>query len=306
MRLLNVGLIAMLFCTSSLLAQTEDSIVFDMSQLEEKFTYQTGKIEFTNEHAFLNVPKGFKFLDAQQSIYVLTELWGNPPDSSILGMLVPANGKLLDDNSWVFTIQFEEIGYVEDDDADDIDYDDLLEDLQKETLESNPARIQAGYSKIELIGWAAAPYYDKDKKVLHWAKELKFDENETHTLNYNLRVLGKDGVFFINAISGMQALPQVEASMEEIVSCVSFEKGNTYFDFDPEVDQVAAWSLGGLVAGKVLAKAGLLAGLAKFGKVILFGLIAAVSAAWKFITGKKSKKEEETTTPENTSPPSVS
>jgi len=50
----------------------------------------------------------------------------------------------------------------------------------------------------------------------------------------------------------------------------------TYSDFDPDLDEVAAYGIGALVAGKVMAKTGLLAValvfLKKFGVFILIGL----------------------------------
>lgn len=79
------------------------------------------------------------------------------------------------------------MGYVEDDDANSINYDDLLKTNQEE----NQQRINEGYSPIQLIGWAAKPFYDNNKKVLHWAKELNFGGDSLNTLNYNLRILGR-------------------------------------------------------------------------------------------------------------------
>ena len=71
----------------------------------------------------------------------------------------------------------------------------------------------------------------------------------------------------------------------------SFEKGHTYNEFNPDVDEVAAWTIGGLVAGKVLAKAGLLAAILKFWKLIAIGLVAAGSFVWRLIRGKKREQE---------------
>ena len=83
-------------------------------------------------------------------------------------MLVPENIGVTENNSWVFTVSFDDMGYVKDEDADDIDYDDLLEDQQEEFKESNPERIKQGYQAIEFVGWASVPHYDKEKKILHF------------------------------------------------------------------------------------------------------------------------------------------
>ena len=283
--------------SSQLVGATEevDSTQIRINEIENSLVYQTGTIELESGNATLKVPAGFQFLDKAQSMYVLSDLWGNPVDSSIIGMLIPANKGVLQSESWAFSISFDEMGYVEDDDADDINYDDLLEEQQKEFQESNPERIKLGYQPIEFIGWASVPFYDKDKKVLHWAKELKFGEDSTNILNYNLRVLGRKGVFMLNAIATMDQLPEVKKNIGKVIGSVTFKDGHKYSDFIPDVDNVAAWTIGGLVAGKVLAKVGLLAVIAKFGKLILFGIAAAGAGIWKFIKGRKEKKETDNT-----------
>lgn len=96
-----------------------------IDSVQATLKYQTGHITFPDNLGSINVPKGFRYLDARQSKYVLTELWGNPKSES-LGMLFPADRGPLDDNNWAFDIEFDPSGYVEDKDAADIDYDDLL------------------------------------------------------------------------------------------------------------------------------------------------------------------------------------
>jgi hypothetical protein len=60
-------------------------------------------------------------------------------------------------------------------------------------------------------------------------------------------------------------------------SFVEFEPGNRYADFNPDVDEVAAYGIGALVAGKVAAKAGLFKGLIAVllasKKLLILGLI---------------------------------
>ncbi|MBK6666771.1 MAG: DUF2167 domain-containing protein [Saprospiraceae bacterium] len=145
-----------------------------------------------------------------------------------------------------------------------------------------------------MIGWASPPYYDSNRKVLHWAKELKFGESEINTLNYNLRVLGRKGIFLINAIADMKALPQVKQNVDKVLSSVSFNSGSKYEDFDPKMDNVAAYTVGGLVAGKVLAKAGFFVFLAKFWKLIAVALAASGGYILNFFKSKKKNQEIET------------
>jgi uncharacterized membrane-anchored protein len=260
----------------------DDTSYLSDDEVEASLNYQTGTIELESGNATLTVPEGFEFLNKEQSRYVLEDLWGNPEDSSILGLLLPKGRGVLNYNSWVFVISFDEMGYVKDDDAGDIDYDELLEELQKETREANPEREKLGYQPIEFVGWADAPYYDKDNKVLHWAKELKFGEDSLHTLNYNLRILGRKGLFMLNAVASMNELPEVKAKLDDILLSVKFKEGHQYADYIPDVDNVAAWTIGGLVAGKILAKAGLFVLIAKFWKIIALAVAGAGSAIWKY------------------------
>jgi hypothetical protein len=48
-----------------------------------------------------------------------------------------------------------------------------------------------------------------------------------------------------------------------------------------------------LVAGKVLAKVGFFAVLAKFGKLIFFGIVGFGAAVWQWIKKKMGRREEE-------------
>ncbi|RPE09074.1 DUF2167 domain-containing protein [Chitinophaga lutea] len=269
---------------------TEAQLKALTDSINASFTYKTGKVILGNG-VVLEVPAGFRYLDVPQSHRVLEEIWGNPKNET-LGMLFPADRGPMDESGWAFNIDFEDIGFVKDEDADKIDYDDMLKQLKKETAEANPDRIKEGYPSVEFIGWAAAPFYDKANKTLHWAKEIKFGESEEHTLNYNVRILGRKGVLSMNAIGVMNQLPEIKQHIPAILKSTTFEAGHAYADFDPKVDEVAAWTIGGLVAGKVLAKVGFFAIIAKFGKFIVMGLIGVGAAAYKYITGRRRKEEE--------------
>lgn len=286
--------IALFLSALTSFAQTEtevDSAQLQIQEIEASLTYQYGEITLGNGLAKITVPKGFKYLDPKQSEFVLTELWGNPASGSTLGMLLPEDKGVLDANTWVFDIEFDEIGYVKDADANEIDYTELLTTMQEETLEGNTERQANGYDAIQLIGWASNPYYDNDKKILHWAKELRFGEMESHTLNYNVRILGRKGVLMLNAIANMEDLPAVKANIPLITSSVNFEQGHSYFDFDPNVDEVAAWTLSGLVAGKVLTKVGFFAVLLKFWKVIAVAIAAGGGTLWKWFKGRREEEQ---------------
>jgi uncharacterized membrane-anchored protein len=267
-----------------------------VDSIEKSMKYQTGIIQTANGVATLNVPSGFKFLDKDQSEFVIEKVWGNPPQKDILGLIFPKDATPFSDKSFAFVVSYDESGYVKDKDADKIDYGKMMKELKEEEPEINKQRKLQGYEAINTIGWAQTPYYDKTKKVLHWAKELSFNEMQEHTLNYDVRVLGRKGVLSLNAIAGITELGLVKQNIDSVLNIAKFNKGYTYEEFDSKTDKVAAYTIGGLVGAKVLAKVGLLAKFGKFfavaWKFILLGIVGLWGVIKKFFTRKKEEEYE--------------
>ncbi len=261
-----------------------------IDSINNTFHYQQGHIVLPGGVGELTVPKGFRYLDSAQAAYVMHKLWQNPPQES-LGMLFPADQGPVTDNSWAYLIKFDPMGHVKDDDADDIKYDDLLEEMQQDTEEQNQERTAQGYEAVHLIGWGAPPYYDKAQHTLHWAKLLRFGDGLDETLNYNVRILGRKGVLIFNAIAVPKQLPEIKASIPDLLANVSFVKGQQYNDFSAGIDEVAAYGIGGLVAGKVLAKVGFFAIILKFWKVAILALGGAWAGLKRFF-GFGAKEQE--------------
>jgi uncharacterized membrane-anchored protein len=246
------------------------------AQIAKDLKYQQGQIDLRGGLASLNVPKEFNFLGSDDAETVLVKLWGNPPSNvKPLGLLIPAGLTPLSSNCWVVTIDYSEDGYVKDDDASKINYDDLLKQMQAGVAEENKTRKEKGYPTVDLLGWAAQPHYDAATHKLYWAKKLKFEGEDGDTLNYSIRMLGRKGVLELNAIASVDQLGEIDAQTPEILGMVDFKEGNRYADFDPKVDKVATYGIAALVAGGALAAA------AKFG--LLKGLWIFILAAKKFI-----------------------
>ena len=255
--------------------------------------YETGMVSIGDGLAAMQIPTGYKFLNGKDAEMVLTDLWGNPPSEAgaeSLGMLFPADGKPSDDSIYVINITYSEDGFVDDSDAAGIDYEELLESMKEDTRLESEQRVEMGYPPIELIGWASPPYYDAEQKKLHWAKEISFDNSPEHTLNYNIRILGRRGYLMLNVIGEMYTLETVKHDIGPILASVDFQQGHRYADFNPGMDKVAAYGIGGLIAGKVLAKAGIFAKLGvlllKFWKILAVAVVGAVAGLRRFFGGK--------------------
>ncbi len=244
--------------------------------------YKQGDYVLPGGLATYTVPEGYYLLDVADGRRVLEELWGNPPSENTLGMIFPIGFLPVDAGSWGVELTWEEIGYVSDKDADTIDYDELLADMKRDVAEESRWRAENGYEAIELVGWASPPFYDPVQRKLHWAKELRFGEMDTNTLNYSIRALGRRGVLQMNFIAGMESFPEVETAVPDFMSMVSFNEGHRYSDFDPSIDTVAAVGIGGLIAGKVLTKTGLVAVALVFLKKFWFLILIPFMALGRF------------------------
>ena len=274
-----------------------DPQLAQLKKLTERLKYQEGQIKLGDGLATVNLAEGFRFVDPAGTETILSGLWGNPATGQKhLGMIVPSDFDPFEKAAWCVVIGYQEDGYVKDDDAEKIKYDKLLKDMQKAVREENRERVKDGYPSIELVGWAAAPRYDRQTHKFYWAKELKFGDSEgENTLNYNLRVLGRRGILELNAVAGMAQLAQIEKATPQILAMVDFNEGNRYADYKPGSDKVAAYGLTALVAGGVAAKTGLLKGifvaLIAAKKLVIIAVIAAVAFAAKFFRRKSSAVE---------------
>jgi uncharacterized membrane-anchored protein len=262
-------------------------------QFLDSLHYQDGKITLPGKIATLDLPPGFRYLPPADAQRVLHDAWGNPDGSGTLGMIVPAKGTVLDEKSWAVIVTYDKDGHVKDDDANKINYADLLKDMQKDVEDGNAERKKQGAEAVHLVGWAEAPHYDAAAHKLYWAKELDFEGNQQHTLNYNVRVLGREGVLVLNAVAGVDQLEDIKREMPAVIGFSEFTPGNRYADFNGSTDKVAEYGLAALVAGGVAAKLGffgkLFALLLAFKKLILIGLATAGGWIYKLVTGRERK-----------------
>jgi len=260
-------------------------------QMEARLHYQTGQVKLRGGLATLELPAEFRYLDPRETDLVI-RAWGNPPNNETLGMIVPAGANVFQAESWAVVITYDEDGFVKDDDAATVNYDDLLGKMQRALRGENDERRRRGYPEIELVGWAEPPRYDSAAHKLYWAKDLRFGTEAVHTLNYNIRVLGRRGVLVLNAVASMDQLAAVRRDMTRVIAFVDFAEGNRYADFVPGTDKVAAYGIAALIAGSIAAKAGffklLLAGILALKKLIVVALVA-IAAFFRRLFGKKKE-----------------
>lgn len=261
---------------------------------EDVISGQTGRIEFPACHAYIEVPSDFVFLDKEQSKRLLVTYWNNPESrmSNLLGTLVPSVSSCFYQVAMAYVLTYDNCGYIKDDDANSIDYSELLQQMQNEAEEESKNLPED--QRFTIMGWAESPHYNQTNHVLIWAKTLFFSGAET--VNYDMRILGRDGMVSINAVIDPPLIEEVRAKEQIIINCLNFDQGHAYSDFDPSVDKVSDWTIGGLIAGGILAKTGVLSKigifLLKFWKLIAIGVAGAGAAIMKYFRRKNDESDE--------------
>ena len=277
------------------LTPEEKAEVARLITLRDSLKPVRGDIPLAEAKARLNLAKGYYFLGPADARRVLTEGWGNPPSTAdgVLGLIFPEGKTFLDEDSWGAVVTYEPTDYVEDKDAGSADYDKLLEQMRSSEPDANAERKKAGFGPIHLVGWAQPPTYDAARHDLIWARELQFGATEVHTLNYDVRHLGRHGVLSLNMVATMSLLPTVRTGAQDLARTVEFEPGARYADFK-KGDKTAGYGLAGLVAAgaglAVAQKAGLVGVILLFLKkgIAIFAIAGAAIAGWfrKMFGGK--------------------
>ena len=258
------------------------------------FKYQTGDVVLPNKVATLHLGEKFHYLDVAETNRLL-RVWGNPPDEETQGAILPAEVDPMTEGGWAVFLTYIDDGHVDDADASKIDYDDMFKDMKESAEDSNPERKKAGYTPLHLVKWAEPPRYDAATKKLYWAKEIDFEGSQVHTLNYDVRVLGREGVLSMEAVASIDQLEMIRGEMRPLLAAAEFNAGHRYAEFNKSTDRMAKYGLGALIATGVAAKLGL------FGKLLALLIAAkkivlvAVVALGGFIARLFGKKKDAAT-----------
>ena len=235
-------------------------------------------------HAEIKVPEGFSYTGASGAQKLL-ELMHNPTSGTELGIITD---KSLD----VFVLfEFEDIGYVKDADKEKLDGDDILKSIKEGNESSNEERKKRGWPAINIVGWHTPPFYNHETNNLEWCIK---GESEGHTIvNYNTRILGREGVMSANLMVDPDKLDETLPVVKKLLTGYTYVEGKRYSQYVTG-DKVAKYGLAALVVGGAVglaAKTGLLAKLAlmlgKLWKAVILGIVALGAGIKKVLFGRK-------------------
>jgi uncharacterized membrane-anchored protein len=215
--------------------------------------------------AQIEVPAGFDFIDGEGT-RAMMKAYGEPVSGRELGLIMPTNSE------WSVIFEFNDVGYVKDDDKNKLDADKLLASFKEGTEEANKERVSAGHPALEIIGWEQPPHYDESTHNLEWA--IRATSGGREILNYNTRLLGRKGVMEVVLVVNPQDLSATLPQFKNLLASYSFQTSQSYAEYRPG-DKVAKYGLAALVLG------GAAVGAAKLG--LLTGLLVILKKAWKLV-----------------------
>lgn len=239
--------------------------------------------------ASIELDPEFIFLDAEDTKQMSLD-YGDPVSGFEVGSIFP-----MDDNqTWAVFFDYEETGHIKDDEKEKINAKALLKSYKDGAEEANKER-QPG-DRYYVTGWDIEPFYDEKTNNLTWSLLLE-DENKETFLNYNTRILTREGnisVILVTDPNNREIDKQILD--EKILSMLNVKDGNKYSDFDKSTDKEAGFGLSTLILGgaglAVAKKAGLLAVILAFGKKFGILIIAGVAAIWSFLRKKKKNTSD--------------
>ncbi len=219
--------------------------------IDKVLKFHAGKLRFADQSIRMKVPEGHYFIDATQSRFILETIWGNIPDEEVLGMIVGSRFVPAEiNNDYSFVISYAPIGFIPTEERAEFDHHELLEGIQDQLQTANEKRLEQGFNALQVENWIMVPFFDNYKKALYWATELKVNGSDEPLVNYNLRLLGKNGVLKINAVGTLDQLPNIKQVLPFILSQTEFLDGFKYTDHPAPDSANSEWQLQDLIAGK--------------------------------------------------------
>jgi uncharacterized membrane-anchored protein len=254
-------------------------VSFGQEESEIQWVEGPTLVDLGKNLAQLDMSDAYLFADGDDTRAVM-EYLGNPPSHAEVGMIIPNS----EDENWFIVFEYSDVGYIQDDDSDEIDAAAILESYRTGTEEANEERVKMGAAPIHVTGWFEKPFYNSETNNLTWAMMLEDDE-QMKTVNYNIRILGRSGYMSAVLVADPDQLTALKPALAGIVSGFSYKQGNRYAEY-VQGDKLAQFGLAALIAGGAGAaavKLGLFQALAKFWKAIVVGVLAFFGAIWKFL-----------------------
>lgn len=170
--------------------------------------------------ADLQVPAGFKFMDAQAA----RSRWPQLLHKDALGVLTPEAG------DWVVVFEYAEIGHVKEADKQLLDPAAILARVRTQVERQSDNSLRPGKTPVTGLAWALEPTYHADGHSLEWAIAADGGPGSVTNVNHTIRLLGRHGALDVVAVlTGSAELASVP--LPELVKSITFKNGESYGDY---------------------------------------------------------------------------
>jgi len=218
----------------------------DIESTFKRVQWQKGpSIANLGKVAKVNIPSGYLFADGNDT-RLLMEAMKNPPSGVELGFVAPG------EFDWYVVFEFDEVGYVKDDEKHSLDADAILKALKTSNEKANEERRKRGWPIMTIIGWEWKPHYNTVTHNLEWA--IRGESEDSPVVNYNTRLLGRGGVMRVTLVTDPSKLNETLPKFKSIIDMHAFNQGNKYTEFR-QGDKIAKYGLTGLIVGGATAVA---------------------------------------------------
>jgi uncharacterized membrane-anchored protein len=208
---------------------------------------------------------------------------GNSPEGVVAMVFKPGS-------EWHVFIEYQDSGYIDDSDADDLDAGELLDSYREGTQAQNKTRKSMGQSELFIDTWTEKPRYEKPVHHLVWG--LAAHSTEGKVVNFFTRILGRNGYLSVDLIDEPERLDASKKEALAILQATRFNAGWAYADHVGS-DRSSGVGLRGLVLGgagvAVAAKLGLIAKLLLVFKKAFILIGAAVAGLFRWLFRRKSR-----------------
>jgi len=227
--------------------------------------------------AELKIPSGYRYTEGAGTVKLM-QACGNLTSDREMGYITP------NDMKWFAVFEFDNCGYVKDDEKGSLDADKILDKLKEGQKRANVELSKRNLPTLEVLGWQTPPFYNPQTHNLEWALRIR-SATGSEIVNYKTKLLGRHGVMDVVLVCDEKSMGTIVPEYQALLEGFSFKKEESYASYT-KGDKVAEYGLTGLIVGGALlaaAKSGL---LAKLWKPLALGVAALVTYLKRLFKGK--------------------
>lgn len=211
----------------------------------------------------------------------LMEAMENPTSGDELGFVAPQ------DLGWFMVFEFDDVGFVKDDEKGTLDAEAMLNAIKEGTEQSNVERRRRGWPTMKILGWEQEPRYNETTHNLEWA--IRGEANGHTVINHNTRLLGRGGVMRVTLVTDPEALVTNLPQFVSTMAGFEFKQGHRYAEYR-QGDKLAKYGLTALVVGGATAVA-VKSGLFKWLWKGLVVVVLVVGASVRNLFGRRRSQQ---------------